>query len=225
MESVSGWARQNGFDYRFLGDEIFDLLDGDLRDKLGPRTAIASDLARLHALRQGLEQGYRRVAWLDADFLVFAPREFRLPETDFAVGRQVWVQPGERGRPRVYRGVHNAFLMFARANSMLDFYTATAARLLRLNQGGMPAQFIGPKLLSALHNIASFPVMESAAMLSPLVIRDVLDGGGAALDLLLAESPQSPAGANLCSSLTAAEGLADADMNRLIDLLFSTGLR
>ena len=225
IDSVSAWSRDNGFDYRFIGDEIFELLARDLRDKLAQRTAIASDLARLQALRQGLEQGYRRVVWLDADFLVFAPREFRLPEADFAVGRQIWVQADERGRPRVYRGVHNAFLMFMRGNPMLDFYTDTAARLLRRNSGGMPPQFVGPKLLTALHNIAGFPVMESAAMLSPLVIRDLLDGGGDALDLMLAESRQPPAGANLCSSLTEDENLADTEMNRLIDRLLASGLQ
>ena len=222
MDSVSAWSRDSGFEYRFIGDQIFDLLDRELRDKLGQRTAIASDLARLHALRRGLEQGYRRVVWLDADFLVFAPREFRLPETEFAVGRQIWVQAGERGRPRVYRGVHNALLIFVRGNSMLDFYADTATRLLRRNRGGIPPQFVGPKLLTALHNIAGFPVMESAAMLSPLVIRDLLDGGGAALDLMLAESREPPAGANLCSSLTEGEGLDDSAMNRLIDRLLTS---
>ena len=62
-------------------------------------------------------------------------------------------------------------------------------------------------------------------MLSPLVIRDLLDGGGDALDLMLAESRQPPAGANLCSSLTEAENLAHTEMNRLIDRLLASGLQ
>jgi hypothetical protein len=219
IESVAGWARQNAFDYRFLGDEIFDALRSDLRDKILSCPPMASDIVRLHALHHGLEEGYCRVVWLDADFLVFAADDFGLPEDDFAVGRQVWVQPGERGRPRVYRGVHNAFLMFARGNALLEFYLATAERLLRLNRGSVPPQFVGPKLLTALHNIARFPVMESAAMLSPMVIRDLLQGGGDALELWRAESPAPAAGANLCSSLTAREGFGTSDMTRLIRLL------
>jgi hypothetical protein len=47
-----------------------------------------------------------------------------------------------------------------------------------MNQGRIPAQFIGPKWLTALHNIALGPVIESAAILSPLVMRDYLAGQG-----------------------------------------------
>ncbi|MGD8839026.1 MAG: hypothetical protein PVI70_05475, partial [Gammaproteobacteria bacterium] len=218
------WARAGGFEYRFLGDEIFESIDPPLRDRLGERTAIASDLARLRLLQRGLAEGYRRVVWCDADFLVFRPRELRLPETDFGLGREVWVQPDDNGSPKSYFRVHNAMLAFARDNVFLDFYADTAERLLRLNEGGMPPQFVGPKLLSALHNIAHFPVIERAAMLSPMVIRDLLAGGGEALALLVEKSPESPAGANLCSSLTAGEGLGEAEMNRLIDHLIEQGI-
>lgn len=223
IESVSGWARQYGFDYRFLGDEIFEALDPDLYEKTASCPAMASDLARLHALRQALDAGYRRSIWLDADFLVFAPDDFRLPDADFVVGRQIWVQPDKHGRPRVYRGVHNALLMFARGNAMLDFYLATAERLVRLNRGSVPPQFVGPKLLTALHNIARFPVMESATMLSPAVMRDLLRGGGDALRRWRDESPEPAAGANMCSSLTEREGFEATDMKRLIDTLRTPG--
>jgi hypothetical protein len=87
----------------------------------------------------------------------------------------------------------------------------------------MPPQFIGPKLLTALHNIAFCPVMESAGMLSPAVIRDLLAGEGKALDLFYQKSPVALAGANLSSSLTAGEGLTNADIETLIQLLLSRG--
>ena len=79
--------------------------------------------------------------------------------------------------------------------------------LLRLNQGRIPAQFIGPKWLTALHNIALCPVMESAAMLSPLVMRDYLAGQGEALRLFQKKSP-----------------VTDADMNSLIKILRVRGI-
>ena len=79
--------------------------------------------------------------------------------------------------------VHNAFMIFRQGNHFPDFYTDTAKRLLDLKQGTMPAQFIGPKLLTSLHNIALFPVMETAGMLSPAVILDLLAGEDQALDL------------------------------------------
>ncbi len=214
----------NGYDYRYLGDEIFTPLGSDLLDRIGTQRVIASDLARLIGLQQGLADGYDCVVWCDADFLIFDPARFVLPLAGFALGREVWIQPGQGQRPRAFVKVHNAFLMFRSGDSFLDFYRDTAERLLRLNQGSMPPQFIGPKLLTALHNIVQCPVMESAAMLSPMVMRDRLSGQGAALNLFRQKSSLPPAGANLSSSLTEREGLSDAEMNRLIDLLQEQGL-
>ncbi len=224
LDSVAGWARSRGYDYRFYGDEIFALLDPALYRRLAARPVIASDLARLKASQSALADGYRRVVWCDADLLVFRPRDFRLPRADFALGREVWVQRGGDRGWRSYFRVHNALLMFARGNSFLDFYAATAERLLHVNRGPMPPQFIGPKLLAALHNIACFPVMESAAMLSPPVMRDLLDGGGGALDLFREKSPAAPAGANLCASLADETGLGEYEMSRLVDLLLACGI-
>jgi hypothetical protein len=224
LDSVANWAQVKGYDYRFVDDQIFDLLEPGLADKLRGQPVIASDLARLKSLQQGLAEGYACVIWCDADYLIFKAHEFVLPEADFALGREVWVQPGEQEKLRAYVKVHNAFMMFRQGNHFLDFYTDTAARLLRLNQGRMSPQFIGPKLLTALHNIAFCPVMETAGMLSPAVMRDLLTGAGEALDLFHRKSPVDLAGANLSSSLTEREGLTETHMNSLIQLLLSRGL-
>ena len=224
LDSVAGWARLNGYEYRFLGDEIFDQVVPALLEKAGGRSVIATDLARLALLQRGLDQGFDRVVWCDADFLIFRPEAFVLPPAEFALGREVWVQLDQGGRPRAYPKVHNALLMFQRANRFLEFYADTAQRLVRLYQGGMPPQFIGPKLLTALHNIARFPVMETAGMLSPCVMRDILNEGGDALTLFLQESPAVLAGANLSSSLSAREGFGDAEMESLIRKLLVDGL-
>ncbi len=223
IDSVEDWSLINGFQYRFLSDEIFDLVAPELLQKIGSQIVIATDLARLSALRQALDEGFERVVWCDADFLIFEPGDLTLPSADFAFGREVWVQRNDDGRLRAYSKLHNAFMMFRRGNSCLDFYLDTAERLLTLNQGGMPPQFIGPKLLTALHNIAHFPVIDTAALLSPLVLRDLLAGGGESLDLFLQKSPVAPAGANLSSSLTESEGLSETEMQNLIRLMLSKG--
>jgi hypothetical protein len=224
LDSVADWAQVRGYDYRFVDDRIFDLLEPELAGKLHGQAVIASDLARLKSLQQALVEGYACVIWCDADFLIFNADDFILPEADFALGREVWIQPGAQGKLRSYVKVHNAFMMFRQGNHFLDFYTDTAERLLRLNQGRMPPQFIGPKLLTALHNIATCPVMETAGMLSPAVMRDLLAGAGKAFDLFHRKSPVALAGANLSSSLTEREGLTDAQMKSLIQLLLSGGL-
>ena len=224
LDSVTGWARDNRFEIRFLGDELFDLVEQDLLEKIGAQTVIASDLARLKILQQGLVEGYDRVIWCDADFLIFDPTHFLLLDSDFALGREIWVQRDNAAKLRTYNKVHNAFLMFRRGNHFLDFYCDAAERLLRLNRGSMAPQFIGPKLLTALHNIIQCPVMEAAGMLSPLVMRDLIEGQGAALSLFRKQSPSALAGVNLSSSLTEREGFSEAEMEILIKQLMLKGI-
>ncbi len=222
LDTVEQWASDNDFDYRLIGDEFFDLVDHDLLVRTAAQIVVATDLARLLWLQRGLAQGYATVIWCDADFLVFNPGGLLLPGTDFALGREVWVQRDAKAGLRVYPKLHNAFMMFRRGNSFLDFYLDTATRLLRLNQGGMPAQFIGPKLLTALHNIARLPVMENAGMLSPLVMRDLLAGQGPALKLFHDKSPAPLDGANLSGSLYRSEGFTEAEMEQLIESLVAS---
>lgn len=177
---------------------------------------MASDLARLLVLQDALRQGYKTVVWLDADFLIFNADKFILPDGPYALGREVWVQSGKRDKIKVYKKVHNALLVFRRANGFLDFYIETATRLLMLNSGTIAPQFIGPKLLTALHNIAVLPVMECAGMLSPLVVKDIIQGGGSALELFVAHSPQAITGANLCISSCDRGELKAMEMQALI---------
>ena len=120
--------------------------------------------------------------------------------------------------------VHNAFLMFRRGNHFLDFYADSAERLLRLNEGGMPPQYIGPKLLTALHNIVRCPVMESAGMLSPAVLQDLAAGSGKALDLFRRESPARVYAANLSASLADAADLNESVMFQVIRRLLEDGI-
>ncbi len=222
LRSVKNWAIDHGYDYHFMGDELFDYLPEDLLEKTRSQRVIATDLARLKALQVFLRLTYDTVIWCDADFLLFAPERWVLPVESYALGREVWIQAREAEGSRILKAhikVHNAFMIFCRGNAFLDFYTETAARLLTLNQGSMPPQFIGPKLLTAIHNIAQCPVLESMGMLSPLVVQDLIQGGGAALELFRQRSKQSLTGANLCSSMVEKGELSDQEMIAVIERL------
>ena len=224
LDSVRQWAENNEFKYQFLSDEkLFGEVPGALLEKTAYQKVIATDLGRLRLLQRYLEAGCHTVIWCDADFLIFNPDKFHLPGSDYALGREVWVQSDESGKLKAFSKVHNAFLMFRQGNHFLDFYADTAERLLQLNRGRMSPQFIGPKLLTALHNIALCPVMECAGMLSPLVMHDLLNGGGKALDLFRQKSPTPIYGANLSGSLTERANFNDADMTRLMQVLFEEG--
>lgn len=219
LDSVRGWCETNEYDYRFIGDELFDSLPIAIREKTRHQPVIATDLARLHAIQAALQQGYQTLVWMDADFLVFNPSAFSLPDSSCAVGREVWVQPDGQGKLKPWKKVHNAFLMFRRGDSFLGFYADTALRLLTRIEGPMPPQFIGPKLLTALHNVVNLPVLESAGMLSPDVVHDIIAGGGPALEMFERHSPQPVAAANLCISSCERKDVSGEEMERLIDII------
>lgn len=203
INSVKYWAKLNNFDYKFIGDELFDYVSDAVLEKTKTQRIIATDLARLKALKDYLSEDYETVVWCDADFLIFSPEKFYLPDEEYAVGREVWIQATKDNSNKLtaHIKVHNAFMMYKSGNSFLGFYIDTAERLLLSNQGRMPPQFIGPKLLTAIHNVAQCPVLETAGMLSPLVIEEIAKGGGPALELLKKKSSQPIVAANLCNSL------------------------
>ncbi len=203
VDSVKNWAETNSFDYKFIGDELFDHVSAEILEKTKNQRVIATDLARLIALKSYLAEGYETVVWCDADFLIFFPEKFNLPDEKYVIGREVWVQNADEALNKLtaYVKVHNAFMMYKQENAFLDFYIDTAERLLAKNKGSMPPQFIGPKLLTAIHNVVQCPVLEAAGMLSPLVIKDIANGGGSALDLFQQKSSQPIAAVNLCGSL------------------------
>ena len=231
IASVERWCESNQFQYQFLGDALFDPLNLTILEKVKDQLVIATDLARLYALREGLKK-FDRVVWLDTDFLIFAPDQFVLPaqselKEGYMLGREVWVQQ-DKERPnklKSYVKVHNAFLLFDRENSFLEFYLQHAERLLEQCDGPMPPQFIGPKLLTALHNVIGCPVLESAGMLSPLVIDDLLSKGEqcCALNLMKKKSPMPMAGANLCRSLVVQGQRSSEDMESLVAKLLKNG--
>mgnify|MGYP001818738950 FL=1 len=219
LDTVRDWCALHAYEYRFMGDELFDCVPGPILDKTQQQRVIASDLARLQVLQDALHSGYETVIWMDSDFLIFNPSAFLAPDMQFAVGREVWVQQDRQGKLKCYNKIHNAFLMFQKGNNFLDFYADTAKRLLLQNRGTMPPQFVGPKLLTALHNVANLPVLETAGMLSPMVVRDILAGEGPALDLFHKNSPQPIAAANLCVSSCNKNEVSGKEMESLIDML------
>lgn len=232
LASVESWAESQAFDYVFCDDEFFEIVPQWVFAKTRRQNIIATDIARLRWMQHFLASGYRRVVWLDADFLVFSPKQFRIPDAHecpehYRLGREVWVQPakvapaGSR-RYRAYIQVHNAFLLFVQGNHFLDFYLAHAERLLRKVDGPVPPQFLGPKLLTALHNVVGCPIQENAGVLSPWVLRDMLSGGGPALRLFQAKSSMLAA-ANLCGSLAQSEILSARAYEQIILKLLREG--
>lgn len=234
LRSVSDWATMRGFEYRLIGDEIFELNPNTFNEKVMERGPIKSDLARLKYAQRALEI-YERVIWLDADALIFHPDRLIFDETPSCLfGRERWVQPHRKGIRygwKIYKNVCNALCVFQRGDPTLEFYAHTAEKLiLRADPQYISPQMIGPKLLTALHNIAHLEVTDLLGSASPHVLSDLSRGGGGALSALRDSLGDTPCVAlNLCGSLSAApsyegEVISIETIEGAIERLQSVGL-
>jgi len=203
MTSAKNWAEKESWSYCFIDDDLFEFVPAETRRKFFGYPQMLSDIARLAWAKQVFmeDTSVDRILWLDADIIIFAPETLDIAaDSRFAVGRQVWVQPGQGNKLKIYRQVHNACLLAGRDTPVLDFLLYTVLRTAdRLDQISSPQMF-GPKLLTALHNIVGFDVIEGIGMASPLVLQDLVNGDSGPLGLLQ-QSSKVPIGAlNLCGS-------------------------
>ena len=223
IDSVKSWSEQHEYKYKFIDDELFDFIPSNVLEKTQKQRVIATDLARLKVLQWYLNNGYEMVIWCDADFVIFNQQKFNIPDESYALGREVWIQENSKHPEKLsaYVKVHNAFMMYRQGNVFLDFYADTAERLILQNTGTMSPQYIGPKLLSALHNIIQCPVYESAGMLSPHVLQDLAKGNGEALTLFREASRYPIYAANVCNSLYKRGEYSTKDIEACLQVLIN----
>lgn len=201
LASVERWVRGQRHDYRFLGDEIFDRVPAWYRDKAGDKRPVVTDYARLLLLREALATGSDTAIWFDADVLVLDQSLLLDFGGTCAFGQEVWVER-KQGRLTARRNVHNAVMVFRHGCPVLPFLIHCVESLMqRVAAAHIAPQFVGPKLLQALHPLADFALLPQAGALSPLVVADLVNGGGEALTLMLKQTPEPPKAVNLCASL------------------------
>ena len=218
MASVRNWAALQGWSYQFMGDEIFDLVAPDLRAKLRERTPILADLARLELMQQHLNQEGGQALWIDADSLVLNPHWSPALDSPASFGQEFWVQvdPDSSGW-RHYRTPHNAFMSFSAGSPILPFLRYTATNLLeRVDIDNLAPQFVGPKLLKALHNLCPFTLHEQAGALSPALAIELATEPGAAVEYYRDKGGPALSVVNLCQSLVD-DKISHATMSSLVD--------
>ena len=224
------WATQCGYAYRFIGDEILDIVPDWYIKNTGYRWPVITDLGRLILIRDEFINGADRVIWLDADVLIFNAKNLTFENNvNYAFGREYWVQFDKDGSAlKLYRNVHNAICLFKTPNSFLEFYIDACKKIISGASGTVPNQVVGTKFLTALHNIIGFNLIESVAMTSPLVLRDIVAGNGPALNLLLQVTKLPVGAANLCSSLVGGEtdgvDITETFMMTVCDILLKKGI-
>ena len=203
VQSVMTWAKQSGHAYEHLDDALFDFVPEWCIEAAHGRMQMVADIARLIWIQNLLDDGWHRVVWLDADVYIYRPDAMNIDVPEgYAFSHEDWVQPGPNGHPRIHRNVHNACLIFTPAGRVtLDFYLQSALSLFCRGGSDVPPQFVGPKLLTALHNTVVFPLNHTVGMASPLVLQDLSNGGGPAWNLLNKERGNTLAALNMCTSL------------------------
>ena len=126
---------------------------------------------------------------------------------------------GDQGRWEVRKNIHNAFAAFPADCPVLPFLVDIILRMMRrVDADHVAPQMMGPKLLSNLHNLASFDYRADIGALSPEVLSTVAEGGlgnagsagsaskngnadRSALNALCLAQPRPLVAANLCASL------------------------
>ena len=201
LETVRSWAEARGYEYRFIDDALFDRVPAWFRAKVNENRLPMSDLARLKVARELLNDAFDRVIWFDADILIFAPDNFDVSnEIDYAFGHEIWVRRGDGTKLFVTEGLHNAISVFRRGNAFLDFYIQASEDSVRDTDGDVLSHQIGPDFLNRHCDVIGPRIVHDVGLFSPLVIADIANGGGPALQAHMAASKGPIRAANLCLS-------------------------
>lgn len=214
QQSVIAWCELQGYSYRFEGDQLFDRLPPWYWQKVGHRKPIAADLARLLWVRDELASGaYDVVAWVDIDVFVLNPQALQIaPQSSCIFGYEHWLQPKSNGFT-VRKNVHNAYCAFKPDCPILAFLIEAIQRMVqRVDVDFLAPQFVGPKLLTSLHNMVGFELEPAVGAISPS-LREALVHNDTRL--IKQGMPHPLLAANLCASLSS----SSPQMMQLIDAL------
>jgi hypothetical protein len=223
--TVRQWASKLGYDYAFLGDEIFDSIPGWFKEKTSGtpgKMCLWSDLARLQTAKRFLSEGYDRTVWLDADILIFDPEAFSISihkGTGFC--EEIWLEkvawsealadPVEFARKKrrsltrlwssinCYRRINNAVSVFNQDNNFLDFYISSCLDLVSHKEALVTTE-LGASFLSPLGGKYDFTLIDDVGLFSPLVLDDIASGRAGYLETYMRRCGRRLHAANLCGS-------------------------
>lgn len=178
MRSVKDWALQQGHEYQFVDDRLFDYVPAQVM-RAPPSTVLPlTDLARLGLLKDLLNSGYDRAIWVDADVLVFRPEHFRIPDVcGGMLCREVWTYEDEDGQIKHRPGINNAVAVFDRGHPLLDFLHHAALELFaQLRPEQIHSSRIGTDFYTLLGRIYPMRLLTQVGCFSPIITRALLSG-------------------------------------------------
>lgn len=226
MESARGWSTLRGYDYRFIGDEIFDVLPAWFRDAYRGRMLPLTDLARAIVARDFLADGWDRAIWVDADVLIFMPEHFDVSTAHtYALCMELWCEK-KWGELIFDRRINNCVSVYDAGNVFLPFYIEAMQALARAKGASLTDWDIGTNFLSSLGRIAPLPLLGNVAMLSPTLVLALATHDAALLRRYSRQMQQICGATNLCGSALDRAGpdraVREQQIGEAIDLLIRT---
>lgn len=197
LAGVRVWTQRSGYDYRFADDGIFELCGAEYLARVGDNTRSITNLARLELTRSALREGYDRAIWLDADIFVFAPDEFSIDVTTrYAFSKEAWITV-DAGETFCTRSINNAAFVFMKDEPDLDFLISTIRHIVAGRDITTNYQ-VGVFLLTGLEQSLNFALLRTVGMLSPFVLRAIVQDDVAVLQRQAVEFCDPIFAANLC---------------------------
>lgn len=200
MHSVRDWSRSRGYEYAFVGDELFACVPAWYRRKTEGQVHLLADLARLLLAREFLAKGYERTIWIDADVVVFSADEFRIPaEQEFAFCHEIYIDTNARKDIIAIRRVNNAVTVFTQNNRFLDFYLYACEEIVKRRRR-LRHFSVGTGFLTEINRQVGLPVITSVGLFSPIVMSAIHNGIDDIIALYMRCFANRICAANLCST-------------------------
>lgn len=201
LASVKAWARAAGYDYRLFGDEAFEFCGADYLAQVGSNMRSITNLARLELVRDAHKHGYDWAVWIDADVLVFEPRQFSLSGVArYAFARETWLEPYHvEGRWRAFSAVNNSVFVCRAGEPDLDFLISATRHVAAHRQITTNYQ-VGGHLIKGLRLPLGFETLGSVGMFSNFATLALARGATGVLKAQARYHGTPVFAANLCAS-------------------------
>jgi hypothetical protein len=195
--SVRDWARQQGWEYRLIGDELFRGIPLAVTLKAQSRLPLA-DLGRLLWTKRMLGD-WERVVWIDSDVLVFDPKSFLIDMSqEHLVCREILVSRHKDGDKLTVESSYNpSVLMVGRESTLLDEWLGIIDRKASTSAGLGDADF-GREILRKMSPRNALPAVLSVGHFNAAILKEIHGKTGPAITRMMQASGVPFAAANLC---------------------------
>ena len=196
QDSVKKFSQSRGFDYKFIGDELFDFAPDWARKKVlnnNNNLCTVADICRLEWMKQEFAN-YEVVIWADIDILIINSKNINLDlSSDYGFSYELYF---EENKPAQH-GLNNAFMFFNRRSSMLDRYLEGTYEAIS-SMDSVDRTALAGDLLRGW-NIPESNIIHGLNILNFAAILNIYkDSQKLILEYIASQAKSSVGGANLC---------------------------